>query len=430
MGLLIILWLYVLPYQTGVRLDQSLSGWVSDHPDWALKREERSLYQRHYQLRWQPGWASDPVVLDVRVFSEPFGWSSQAGRQWGWATFMLHMDPTSPVQIRHWPDRAIGVTGLVEGLGVVRFDWAGSEAESNQLTYDRSNHTWQGMLNLPGWQIRTPTLRYLFGRTLIDLHLHRHADATYSFWHGLDGELGVDIRRIGWGSVSPPISHQESPTSRSIFPGSSTSGLIDHLQWRIRLMPDFSGVRRDVIGSSALDTLQLDGHPLGGGQLAFAVYAADPDFAERFAALGRHILFNSDSTTLQALAPVLSTLPSAEIRLDALRWQTPTGAMDISGKAFGPQSAGFDPLTSLHDHEQVQAHWQAQAQLQFSGNITQAPLIAPLVDWLNSWLPVPISKYASLKGAPVHLVLTYSPEGSVLNRSEVEHPSSNHTKAP
>ena len=117
MGLLIVLWLYVLPYQTGVRLDQSLSGWVSNHSSWTLEREERSLYQRHYQLRWQPGWATEPVVLDVRVFPEPFGWSSPAGRQWGWATFTVHMDPGSPVQIRNWPDRAIAISGQVEGLG-------------------------------------------------------------------------------------------------------------------------------------------------------------------------------------------------------------------------------------------------------------------------------------------------------------------------
>ncbi len=427
-GLLIALWLYVLPYQAGVRLDQSLSSWISDHPDWTFKRGERSLYQRHYQLRWQPDWATEPVVLDVQVFPKPFGWSSQAGRQWGWATFVVHMDPNSPVQIRYWPDRAIDVTGLVEGLGLVRFDWAGRQADNNRLTYNRSSHTWQGTLNLPGWQIHTPTHRYLFGRSLIDLHLHRHGNLTDSFWDGVDGELGIDVRRIGWGPASPTESHTES-----------ASGLIDHLQWRIRQMPDFSGMQRDVICSGTLDTLRLNGHSLGGGQLAFAVYAADPDFAERFAAMWQSILFTPDATsTRQALGSVLSALQSAEIRLDALRWQTPTGNMDISGKAFGPQFAGFDPLTNPHDHEQAQApspppglspkqphgqpFWQAIAQLQLGGTITQSPLIAPFVDWLDSWLPTPLSKSSPTGGTPVRFVLTYSPDGWVMNRSKVDSP--------
>ena len=285
---------------------------------------------------------------------------------------------------------------------------------------------------MPGWQVITPTHHYLFGRTLIDLHLHHRADAAYAFWRGLDGELGIDIRRIGWGEIThPQPSSTESSLPRSAFLGSSTSGLVDHFQWRIRLMPDFSGGQRDLIGSGALDALQLDGRHLGGGQLAFAVYAADPDFAERFAALWRHLLFNTEATsTRQALTPVLSSLHSAEIRLDALRWQTPTGNMDISGKAFGPQFDGLDPLTGPHDHEQEQAHWQAQAQLQFSGAITQAPLITPLIDWLNSWFPASISKYASPRGTPVRLVLAYSPDGWVLDRTEVERPSANHTKSP
>lgn len=431
-GLLIALWLYVLPYQTGVRLDQSLSGWVSDHPNWTLEREERSLYQRHYRLRWQSDWAAEPMVLDVRVFPEPFGWSSPAGRQWGWANFTVQMDPSSPVQIRNWPDRAIEITGQVESLGLVRFNWVAGEADSNQLIYDRSGHTWQGTLNLPGWQVIAPTHHYLFGRTLIDLHLHHRAEADYAFWRGLDGELGIDIRRIGWGEIPhSQTSSTESSITRSTLLGSSTSGLIDHFQWRIRLMPDFSGGQRDVIGSGALDALQLNGRHLGGGQLAFAVYAADPDFAQRFAALWRHLLFNTEATsTRQALTPVLSSLHSAEIRLDALRWQTPTGNMDISGKAFGPQFAGFDPLTSRREHELAQAHWQAQAQLQFSGTIMQAPLIAPLVDWLNSWFPAPIPKHATLKGVPNRLALTYSPDGWELDQATSKHSSSNHSKTP
>ncbi len=428
LGLLIALWLYVLPYQTGVRLDKSLSGWVSDHPNWTLERKERSLFQRHYQLRWQPGWATEPVILNVRIFPRPFGWGSPAGRQWGWATFTMQIDPGSPVQIRNLPDRAIEITGQVECLGLVRFNWTGNETEGNQLIYDGSGHTWQGTLNLPGWQVITATHHYLFGRTLIDLRLHHRVDANYAFWRGLDGELGIDIRRIGWSKIPhAQASSTESSISSSTLLGSSTSGLIDHFQWRIRLMPDFSGGQRDVIGSGALDALSLDGRHLGGGQLAFAIYAADPDFAEHFAVLGRHLLFNSKAIASgQVLAPVLSSLQSAEIRLDALRWQTPTGNMEITGKAFGPQFAGLGPLTNRH--EQIQPHWQAQAQLQFGGAIMQAPLITPLVDWLNSWLATPISKYAPIRGTPVHLVLAYSPEGWVLDRTETERPSADHAK--
>mgnify|MGYP001052453260 CR=1 FL=1 len=423
-GLLVALWLYVLPYQTGVRLDKSLSGWVSDHPDWTLEREERSLYQRHYRLYWQPDWATEPVVLDARVFSRPFGWSSPAGRQWGWATFAVQMDPYSPVQIRNLPDRAIEITGQVESLGLVRFNWAAGDADSNQLVYDRSGRAWQGTLNLPGWQVITPSHRFLFGRTLIDLRLHHRAKANDAFWHGLDGEIGIDIRRIGWGKISSAMAAStETSIPSSTLIGSSTSGLIDHFQWRIRLMPDLSGGQWDVIGSGALDALQLNGRHLGGGQLAFAVYAADPDFAERFAALGRHLLFSTETITSgQVLAPVLSSLQSAEIRLDALRWQTPTGNMDISGKAFGPQFAGLDPLTSRHQHKQSQADWQAQVQLQFGGAIMQAPLINPLVDWLNSWLPEPIPRFTQTDKTPVRLILAYSPEGWVLHRPEAQRP--------
>lgn len=411
--LLLALWLYILPYQAGVRLDQALSGWVSDHPNWTLERKERGLFQRHYQLRWQPGWATEPVVLDVRVFPVPFGWSSPAGRQWGWATFAMQMDPGSPVQIRNWPDRAIAIIGHVESLGLLRFHWAGSEGNSNQITYDRSVRTWQGTLNLPGWQVITPTHHYLFGRTLIDLDLHHRDDDTNAFWRGLDGDFGIDIRRIGWGEI--PHTHAsstESSTPRSTGLSTATSGLIDHLQWRIRLMPDFSGVQGDVIGSGALDALQLNGQHLGGGQLAFAVYAADPDFAERFASLWQHLLFHAEAaSTQQTLTPILSSLHSAEIRLDALRWQSPKGNLDISAKAFGPQFAGFDPLTSRHEHELAQAHWQAQAQIQFSGAIMQAPLITPLVDWLNSSLPVSIPQP---RGTPVRFILVYSPNGWAL----------------
>lgn len=430
-GLLFALWIYVLPYQTGVRLDQSLNGWVSDHPDWTLKRLERGLYQRHYQLRWQPDWASEPVVLDVRVFPEPFGWSSPAGRQLGWATFIVHMDTASPVQIRNWPDRPIAITGQVETLGLVRFNWSGSEADSSQLIYDRSGHTWQGTLNIPGWQVLTPAHHYLFGRTLIDLHLHRRPDPSEAYWRGLDGELGVDIRRIGWGAIPhAPDDPTETPGPRSSFLGSTTSGLIDHFQWRIRLMPDFSGGQRDVIGSGALDALQMNGQPLGGGQLAFAVYAADPDFAGRFVTLCRHMLFAADATTTrQALIPVLSALHSSEIRLDALRWQTPSGAMDISGKAYGPRFSGVDPLRSFRDQE-AQDHWQAQAKLQFTGAIAKAPPIAPLVDWLDSWLPAPIPRHTTLKSAPVRLDLIYSPDGWELDQTASQNPSSNHTKTP
>ncbi|MBD3816101.1 MAG: hypothetical protein IE913_06550, partial [Halothiobacillus sp.] len=155
--------------------------------------------------------------------------------------------------------------------------------------------------------------------------------------------------------------------------------------------------------------------------------AADPDFAERFAVLGRHLLSNPEAIASgQLLAPVLSSLRSAEIRLDALRWQTPTGYMEIAGKAFGPQFAGLDPLTNRH--EQIQPHWQAQAQLQFGGAIMHSPLINPLVDWLNSWLAAPISKYAPIRGTPVHLILAYSPEGWVLDRTKTERPSADHAK--
>lgn len=430
--LLTALWGYVVPYQTGVRLDQSLNGWICDHPGWTLVRGERSLYQRQYELHWQPDWATEPVVLAVRVFPRPFGWVSPAGRQWGWATFSVRMDPNSPVQISRWPDRAFELTGQVEGLGLVRFHWAAGEADHNQLLYDRPDQTWRGTLNLPGWQIITPTHHFLFGRTLIDFHLRHREQGSHAFWRGLDGELGIDIRRIGWRKTphSQSASTQRSVRQSTLI-GLSPSGLVDHFQLRLRLMPDFSGGQRDVIGSGALDALQVDGRHLGGGQLAFAIYAADPDFAKSVAALWLQVLFNTEKTSTRlALTPVLSSLYSAEIRLDALRWQTPAGSIELSAKAFGPRFTGSDPLTSPHDHQQGQGQWQARAQLQFSGAIMQAPLMIPLVDWLDSWLPVPLSRFAAPQGTPVRLVLAYSPKGWVLDQSEVEAPAANHTKTP
>lgn len=409
LGLLLALWLYVLPYQSGVRLDKALSQWVADHPDWSLRRLDSHFSQRHYQLRWQPRWATMPVLLNLALFPRPLGWPSPAGTQWGWATFRLQVDPQSPIQIRQWPDQAMIATGLIETLGLVRLGLVNREAKEGRLTYDPRFDHWRGTLNLPGWQISTPTQQVLFGRTLIDIDSQQDMTVasplaspptSQASWQGINGDFGIDIRRIGWRSRPQHASAEPSLPSR--LPNATTNGLIDHLQGRLRLMPTVSGKRQDVICSATLQALQINGQPIGGGQFALAIYSARRDFMDRLFSLWQQRLLTDSANasihlstqsspspwfnltglmSTKTIAPVLDALQYAEIQLDALRWQSPTGQVALSGKAFGPRFTGNTSSTESNrasgpnNSVSTSPHWQAEVQIQFSGSGTRSPLV-------------------------------------------------------
>ncbi|MHB9020669.1 MAG: DUF945 family protein [Halothiobacillus sp.] len=365
--LLAALWGYVIPYQSGVRLDKALAAWAAMHPDWQLIRLAQSPYQRDYQLIRQSRSGDAVLKLDICLKSQPPGWPDAMGNQWGWAGFELMLGPESRVQIQPLPITPLvyplRVNGLVDWLGRLHFYLADSP-HAGSLILNTAQNSWQGSLDVPGWTLRIGTADYLFGRTALDVDVQMHAEQGVMAWRGLDGEIGIDIRRLGW-----VVGAQR--------------GLIDRIQLRLRQTPSDNGKQRTIGGSCTLDSVQVNHQPWGGGQLAFAIDAAEPEFIGHLATLitdmqtqlaqhaaspkvpdAPHLAHMLRALPQDTLPAVLVALRAAEVRLGALRWHGPSGQFELSGQAFGPR---FAEDTAAQVAGKIagptQLTWQVHAQL-------------------------------------------------------------------
>ncbi|MHB1229736.1 MAG: DUF945 family protein [Halothiobacillus sp.] len=380
--LLAALWGYVIPYQSGVRLDKALAAWAAMHPDWQLVRLAQSPYQRDYQLIRHSRSSNAVLTLDICLKSQPPGWPNVMGNQWGWAGFELMLDPESRVQIQSLPitPRAspLRVNGLVDWLGRLHFYLADSP-HAGSLILNTVQNSWQGSLDVPGWTLRIGTADYLFGRTALDVDVQTHTEQGVMAWRGLDGEIGIDIRRLGWVA-------------------SGQRGLIDHIQLRLRQTPSDNGKQRTIAGSCTLDSVQVNQQPWGGGQLAFAIDDAEPEFIGHLATLitdmqtqlASHAAASTKMPDTLHLAHMLRALPqdtlpavlvalrAAEVRLGALRWHGPSGQFELSGQAFGPRfAADTAPQVEGKIAGPTQLIWQVHAQLR-EATTSDSPSGAPV----------------------------------------------------
>lgn len=338
--LIFLLWAYVLPYQAAVQIDKSLAVWARAHAGWQLVRLGGGAYERSYRITWTAQEDTAPSIragLTVRI--RPVGWSTDQGqRQWGWATFSLSMAPDSPIQMFRWPDDPWHLNGLVGWLGTweMVLPRSGPESGSAHLTYDPRSGRWQGALNLPAWTVKTPSVTWRFGRSSIDLDLHTSTEnGDTTALAGVLGEVGVDIRRLGW----------VGPVKR---------GLVDGLQARLRQSAHHAGFLRDLTGSLSFSAARSAATTLGGAQVTFGIFDAEPDVLQRLVDLGQRIptiavpppsvatpdgLWSilAQDRTQPVLMDLLSTLQRAEVHLDAFRYQGPQGSLAFRGVAYGPR---------------------------------------------------------------------------------------------
>ncbi len=374
--LLLLLWGYVLPYQAGVQIDKALAVWVSNHDGWKLTRQRVDDYERRYQIRWEGSSGFPPILATLQVQNRPIGWSTPTGHQWGWGTFSLSLDPSSAIQLTRWPDetwRWAGTIGWLGGLDM-RLPMTSPRSGSAQLRFDARSGRWQGQLDLPAWRLTTPAYTWRFGRSIIDLDLRSVADSSLSSdsilpFGGLLGEVGVDIRRLGW----------IGPMDR---------GLVDGLHLRLRQIARQQGSLRDVIGSASVEAVQYQGEPWGSAQTTFALYDAEPEAINRLFASGRTVVMmlpelrTGDPTQTLAdkfsqarahdeLSEVLIALRRAEVRLDAFRFHGPHGGFDAAGAAFGPRYQA--DLSRGRLRRKAVRYWQANLALRVDAA------------WLSAW---------------------------------------------
>lgn len=358
--LLFLLWAYVLPYQAAVQIDKSLAVWARAHAGWRLERLGGGAYERSYHITWTAPEDRAPSIragLTVRI--RPVGWSSDQGqRQWGWATFSLSMAPDSPIQMFRWPDDPWRLNGLVGWLGTweMALPRSGPESGSAHLTYDPRSGRWQGALNLPAWTVKTPSSTWRFGRSSIDFDLNiSPATGDSTPFAGILGEVGVDVRRLGW----------VGPTER---------GLVDDLQARLRQSAHHTGKLRDLIGSVSIGAARSVATTLGASQVTFGIFDAEPDVLQRLVDLGLRIptlavtppavatpdaLWSAleHDRAQPALMDLLNALRRAEVHLDALRYQSPQGSVAVRGVAYGPR---FSMSASSPQRASEAPCWQAQ----------------------------------------------------------------------
>lgn len=383
--LLILLWGYVLPYQAGVQIDKALAVWMHNHAGWKLTRQSVGTYDRRYGIRWTGSSDTPPIRATLTVQNRPVGWPTGMGRQWGWATFSLALAPTSPIQLTRWPNDPWRWSGLIGWLGALDLHLPTTSPESGtaQLAFDPRSGRWSGTLNLPAWQLTTPDYTWRFGRSIVDLDLRVTDDSAQrrdisSTLGGLLGEIGVDIRRLGW--VGP-----------------KDRGLVDGVQFRLRQVSRQHGHLRDVIGSASLESVQRQGMPWGAAQATFGLYDAQPEVIHRLFALGRTVMVSlpgrqtgrdlqplldefAHGRAHDALSEVLITLRRAEVRLDAFRYQGPYGGFSVAGTALGPRHPASP--SSVAGYQTVR-YWQAHLAVQMDD--------AWLAQWpsalVRGWLP-------------------------------------------
>ncbi|HUX81335.1 MAG TPA: hypothetical protein VMV35_00710 [Halothiobacillus sp.] len=384
--LLLLLWGYVLPYQAGVQIDKALAVWVNHHDGWHLTRQRVGVYERRYQIRWGGSSGSPPILATLQVQNRPVGWSTGAGHQWGWGAFSLSLDPASAVQLTRWPDetwRWVGIIGWLGGLDM-HLPMTSPKSGSAQLKFDARSGRWQGQLDLPAWRLTTPANTWRFGRSIIDLDLRSVADTPLDSdsilpFGGLLGEVGVDIRRLGW--VGP-----------------QDRGLVDGLHLRFRQISRQQGNLRDVIGSASVEAVQYQGKPLGSAQTTIALYDAEPEVISRLYALGSRVVMMLPDLRLDdptqplldgfaqarvhdAWSEVLIALRRAEVRLDAFRFHGPHGGFDAAGAAFGPRYQ--TDLSRGSSRRKAVRYWRANLGLQ----VDAAWLCAWPSDLTRIWQP-------------------------------------------
>lgn len=365
-ALLALLWGVVLPYQAGVQIDKSLSVWVHDHPGWQMTRQRAGAYHRRYQIRWLGSPEGAPIRVTLQVQNRPIGWPTESGRQWGWAAFTLAMDPASAVQLTRWPETPWRWTGRIGWFGGVNLSMPKTDRNSGSawLTFDPETNHWRGQLDLPGWTLYAPAHIWRFGRSAIDLDVHEEGRPLdeQTIWDidNLVGEMGIDIRRMGWVD-------------------GSQRGLVDQLQLRFQQTRQPRGHLRDVVGSVSVESLRVQGQPLGAAQMTLALYGAEPEVGRRLIALGgtafsRMVALQqggsmrafvagfSEGRAHDELSEMLIALRRAEIRLDALRYQGPSGGFSMTGHAFGPRYVA--PATETAQAPAPLRYWQAQVDLE------------------------------------------------------------------
>lgn len=384
--LLVLLWGIVLPYQAGVQIDKSLAVWTHHHAGWQLTRQQVSAYDRRYLIRWAGASDLPPILATLEVRNRPIGWPTGAGgRQWGWATFTLALDKTSPVQFTRWPDAPWAWRGLVGWLGALTLDLPtmSSESGSGQIEYDPRRGRWRGVIDLPAWRLTAPGYTWRFGRSSIDIDLRVDDGAPTVMdsilpYGWLLGEVGVDIHRLGW----------VGPTDRA---------LIDGFHMRLRQVSSTQADLRDVIGSVSVRSVLYGGTPWGGVQTTFGLFGARPDTLGHLLVLGRMLAPTLPMTQRGHVAPagldeahgrfheafsaLLSALDQAEVHLDAFRFHGPQGGFMVAGNASGPHHRD-DEIHPAHPGGRT---WRAALTVQMDDRWLRACPPSMAADWL-AWL--------------------------------------------
>ncbi|MGC9456186.1 MAG: DUF945 family protein [Halothiobacillaceae bacterium] len=337
-AVLSVLAIFVLPYQAGLLAARALQ---AETGPWRLVASDQNWHASRHLVELSIRGSEHPLRLELDIRHGP---RIESG-EFGWLFGTVRVTDDSPVQVRDWQDQAdwqlrlrAAPAGTVE-LQPVRLADGGDEAPAGDvIRYDAIRGALHGLVALTGLRVTTPTQSLVFGRTTLDMDLHR----VSGDWAG---ELGLGVSRLG-------------------LARETRGWLADGVSLRLRRLLTASG--EDLQFNFTLDSFSRSGQTVG----PFALLVGARGIASPFWAASQDLVLEV-MEALEAGAPLpqtlvatdwsgfLASLESARLNLDALQLNLAQGGLHLHGDIVGP--AHRDPL-----YDRSEDRWRISGQMRVS----------------------------------------------------------------